>query len=424
MDSACIIIFLSVISHSFSAIVQWLPSTSFNLPINFDNGKLPCSKQIVIFPETVNSSIIIESETLVNGFILPIDGEFYLEDGIIEFGPSGEDNCTEGYEHFVDKSYSSWNRPDVWDSPKFNKATPDAERVPCYDDIVEFPTDKGFSVILPDKTQKLRGITIADERYDTVEFKDYVLRNKNQLQQFYFNKYDDTGIVIEFDFCKSPAGCPCQKEVLDIDCEAKFCPIPSCVEPIQPIGHCCKICGGILIYKIDQSFRLFPFKEQVEETLSSYGENELVYHIGRIPDDQIQLIIVENGEYTGRSAEVVNNIANRIKWHLGSQMQISGIPFYKSGMGSKIFISIFFIVIIMMGTVYLYYYKLPDVRFPVIGRGNFTMFSRYDRRSESVVSLTRRSSVVPIGSGAPTAFRNPLYDSKRSKSSVESIGDQ
>lgn len=424
MNSASVIIFFSIISLSFSAIVKWLPSTSFNLPVNFDNGKIPCSKQTIIFPETVNSSIIIESQTLVSGFILPIDGEFFIEDGEIVVGPSDDANCTEGYTYFVDKSISSWNRPDVWDSPKFNKATPDAERVPCYDDIVEFPTDKGFSVILPDKTQKLRGITISDERYDTIEFKDYVLRNKNQVQQFYLNKYEDTGIEIEFDFCKSPAGCPCQKEVLNIDCEAKFCPIPSCVEPVQPIGHCCKICGGILVYKIDQSFRLFSFKEHVEETLSSYGENELIYHIGRIPEDRIQLVIVENGEYTGLSAEVVNNIANNMKWHLESQMQISGIPFYKSGMGGKIFISIFFIVILVMGAVYVYYYKLPDVRFPVIGRGNFTMFSRYDRRSESVVSLTRRASVAPIGSGGPTAFRNPLYDSKRSKSSVESTGDQ
>lgn len=426
MYSAGVIIFLSAISLTSSAIVKWLPSTSFNLPINFNNGKLPCSRQTVVFPETVNSSITIESGTSVSGFVFPLDGEFLLADGVIEFGPTDDVNCTEGNVYYMDKSVSSWARPDVWDSPKFNKATPDAERVPCYDDIVEFPENNGFAVILPDMTQKVRGISIGDERFDTDEFKNYVVGNQDQTRRFYLNEYDDTGIEVLFDFCKSPAGCACQNNVLNIECEAKFCPIPSCVEPIQPVGHCCKICGGLLILNIDQSFGLFAFKERVEETLSSYGEDTLVYHIGRIPDDRLQLVIVEKDDYTGTSAEVVNAIANSVDWHLGSNMQISGIPFYKSGMGGKIFISMFFVVILTMAFIYVYYYKLPEVRYPIISRSNFTMFSRYDRRSESVVSLTRRTSAAPIGSTrAATAFRNPLYDSKRSKGSAdESIGEE
>ncbi|XP_045446434.1 protein amnionless [Melitaea cinxia] len=417
------LIILNYISISLSAKVTWLPNTSFNLPNNFKNGKLPCSKETVIFPETLTSSIRIEADTSVGGFVLPLDGELILTEGSIGFGPARDDNCTRyGNTYYTEKSISLWAHPDVWSSSKFNKATPDAERVPCFDDIVEFPQNTDFTVVLPDNTQKVRGITLNGESFDTKTFRDYVLSQADQSQQFILNENGDTGVVVERSYCTSPAGCPCQNNALEIDCSTKFCPIPTCVNPVEPVGHCCKICGGVIAFDIDRSFDMTAFKEKVARVIDSYG-GSLIYHVGRLPN-KVQLVVVEKEEYTGTSAEVVNNIAYNLESHIVHQMQISGSPLYKSGLGGKIFISMFFAVALVMVAIYVYYYKLPEVRFPIMSRSQPSFFSRFDRRTESVVSLTRRDSVAPMGLSTDTAFRNPLYDSKRKYLVEESVSEE
>ncbi|CAH2106956.1 unnamed protein product [Euphydryas editha] len=417
------LIILNYISISLSAKVTWLPNTSFNLPTNFKNGKLPCSKETVIFPESLTSSIRIEAGTSVGGFVLPLDGELILTEGTIEFGPTRDDNCSRyGNSYYTEKSLSFWAQPDVWSSSKFNKATPDAERVPCFDDIVEFPTNTDFTVVLPDDTQKVRGIILNGESFDTKKFRDYVINQADQTQQFILNENEDTGVVVGRGYCTSPAGCPCQDNVLEIDCSAKFCPIPSCVDPIQPIGHCCKICGGVIAFEIDRSFDITEFKEKVGKAIDSY-DGSLIYHVGRLPN-KVQLVVVEKDEYTGTSAEVVNDIAYNLENHIVHQLEISGSPLYKSGLGGKIFVSMFFAVALVMVAIYIYYYRLPEIRFPIMARSQPSLFSRFDRRTESVVSLTRRDSVAPMGSSIATAFRNPLYDSKRKHLVDESLTEE
>ncbi|XP_050342868.1 protein amnionless [Nymphalis io] len=425
MYSHTFFIILNYISISLTAKVTWLPNTSFNLPTNFKDGKLPCSKQTVVFPESLANSIRIESGTSVGGFVLPMEGELILTEGVIEFGPITDDNCTtESNSYYTEKSISLWAQPDVWTSSKFKKATPDAERVPCFDDIAEFPSNTDFTVILPDETQRIQGIKLNGESLDTVQFKDYVIRQSDQTQQFVLNKNEDTGIIVARGHCASLAGCPCQNNVLSIDCSAKFCPMPACVNPVQPIGHCCKICGGIIAFDIDRSFDITTFKEQVSRTIDSFGENDLIYHIGRLPPNKVQLVVVDSDEYSGTSAEVVNAIAYNMENHIVHQMQISGSPLYKSGLGGKIFVSMFFTVILVMMGIYVYYYRLPEIKFPIMGRSHPSFFSRFDRRTESVVSLTRRDSVAPIGSSIGTAFRNPLYDSKRKNLIEESAMEE
>ncbi|CAK1552794.1 unnamed protein product [Leptosia nina] len=406
-----LIAFLYLITVSLTAKVKWIPNTNFNLPINFKDGKVPCPRQTVVFPDTLNGYVNIDSLVEGNELILPIDGEFLLSEGGIELG-GNYDNCTDTRNvYFLEKSVSSWAQPDVWSSSKFNEATPDAERVPCFDDLVEFPADKVFTIALPAETQVVRGIHFGSEAYDTGSFMEFV----TESQQFILNENQVTGVVIKYEQCKSRSGCPCQENPLKIDCNAKFCPVPACVDPIQPIGHCCKMCGGVIAFDVDQSFDIMNFKELVETVVDSYGKDDLVYYIGRV-GDKVQLVVIDKGEYSGTSAEVVNDIDHSMEKHWVQGLKesiISGSPLYKYGLGGKIFISMFFVVVVSLGGIYAYYYKLPDVSFPTIGGP--AMLSRYQRRSDSVVLLTRRDSVITTRSGISTAFRNPLYDSKRGR---------
>ncbi|VVD01081.1 unnamed protein product [Leptidea sinapis] len=422
MFSTVYVTLFYLINISLTEKVTWLPNTNFNSPLNFKDGKIPCSKQNVIFPDTLNGIINLESDISVNSFILPIDGELLISDGVIMLGP-GNDNCTEtGNAYFLEKSVSSWAQAGVWSSPKFNEATPDAERVPCFDDVVEFPENSVFTVVLPEREQvvksvKIRGVTY---NYNGLGFLKATHDPSQQfvlpLTNYYFNF--NTVKIINNVQCQSRSGCPCQDNFLKIDCSVKFCSVPTCMDPIQPIGHCCKICGGVTVFDVDQSFDLMEFHEFVEKIVQSYDKDKLIVHVGRLKN-KIQLVVVEKGDYTGMSAEVAYFIDRWLPKHWGNglrQTLISGSPRDSYGQSGKIiYLSILCVVLVFAG-IYLYYYKLPALRYPLIGGIGL---SRYQRRSDSVVSLTRRDSIVSTGTQRRAAFRNPLYDSRRGRVIVE-----
>ncbi|KAG7299964.1 hypothetical protein JYU34_016996 [Plutella xylostella] len=423
------IFFLHVLfftSLSSSAVLKWIPSASFDLAINFNDKKLPCSKQTVVFPESIMETIRIRSKTHVKGLVLPVNSEISLETDAIEFGGGDkEDGCEEGNAYYLDRSASSWAQADVWQSDRFNEATPDAERIPCYDDLVEFPEESQFTVKMPDVSQVTRGIKVNGEvLYSTVQFIRHAFSFEEHEQSFVPNENLRLGVSINMKAeCTSPAGCPCQKFPVKIDCSTKFCPKPTCLEPIKPIGHCCKICGGALAFEVDQSFIYQRFKELVQETVMSYGEERLVYHVGRIVSDTkelVQVVVLDKDGYTGTSAEVVNDLQYVAKTH-SSQLWVaammSGSPLSKAGLGAKIAVSMFFVVAMFMGAIYAYYYKLPSIQLPSLGRDRHTAISRFQRRTDSVVTLTRRDSTVSLPSA--TAFRNPLYDSKRGRGDTD-----
>lgn len=416
------------IAFASSEIVKWLPDKSFSLSSNFRDHKRPCSKQTVVFPETMYETTTIDSDISVSGMVLPKEGSLSI-DATITFGADPDDNCTEGGNtYFIPSSVASWAQVDVWSSPRFNKATPDFERVPCFDDIAEFSPHASFTMNLPDLTQRIKGIKYNSIIFDANTFQRLITLNPTYFKthylnhEFVLNKFGETGVIIEKKQCKSRAGCPCQEQLQEMDCSLRYCPEPKCVNPIQPIGHCCKICGGYLTVNIDGSFEMSVFKEKVVEIVESYGTNDLIYHIGRLPGNIVQLVIVDKDEYVGNSALAVHAVAVAIgNSYLEAKAVYSGSPLSLSGMEGKISFSMLFLVVLIMGGIYAYYYKMPEIRFPLMMHGGSrAVISRFNRRTDSVVSLTsRRDSEHPIDTSTGTAFRNPLYDSKRGRVQVD-----
>ncbi|KAG6438949.1 hypothetical protein O3G_MSEX000356 [Manduca sexta] len=420
-----VVIALVIIVASAST-VKWVPNGSFNLPNNYKDGKLPCSKQTVVLPEVLSASVKLQSEIDVGGFVLPSEGYIIL-DGVVMLGDSGEENCTDGNAFYLERSTSAWNQAGAWSSSRFNAATPDSERLPCYYDKVEFPNSR-YTARLPQLEQTVRVLKIGDKSYGTQSFRTWVSTEVDTEQNFVFNDYMSTGVSVRYMVCTHKFGCPCQENPIEIDCSVKYCTQPTCVAPVKPPGFCCKVCGGYITFEVDDMFNRKAFEELVDKMVSSYSSN-LVYHIGFTPVKRsrtVLLVVVEEGEYTGRSAEVINDIDRSVDrdWFKGQKQAFySGSPLSKAGMGGKIFVSVFFIVILVLSSIYLYYYKLPAVEVPFLNRGTRGMF-RFQRRSDSVVSLTSRRDSTTIG-GVRTAFRNPLYDSKRGRVQVaESVVEE
>ncbi|XP_059052529.1 protein amnionless [Achroia grisella] len=436
-----ILLISAFVLSTSSSIVKWLPNRSFNLPVNFMYGKLPCSRQTVVFPDNIIESVRVESETSVSELILPIEGEIGFADGVVNFGADPSDtNCTDDRNvYYLDHSVTKWAQSDMWSSMKFNDATPDAERIPCHDDTVEFPENAQFTVVLPDDDQIVKEIRIGKSITISTseEFSNFVSAGRDQSQQFVLNTFQGTGVNVMKTSCNSRSGCPCQKYGLNIDCTDKFCSVPTCANPIQPIGHCCKICGGYIVFAVDRSFDMMFFKEFVSKIIHDYGSDKIQWHISRLPqvlkreeytdvisdyeadlssDGQVQVIVVDKGEYTGNSAQVTNDIQFRMNSRDLKISAISGNPISESGLNIKIAVSMFFTVVAVMGALYLYYYRIPEhwrVNLNLNRPG--MVLSRFQRRTESIVSLTRRDSGTPIGLSVNRGFRNPMYDSKRDR---------
>lgn len=408
-----------------ASTVKWVPNSSFMLPENYKDGKLPCSKQTVVFPELVIGSIKVAYVTEVSGFILPEEGEIILDDLILLGADPLDKNCNDGNAYYVDKSTAAWNQADVWSSPRFNDATPDSDRIPCFNDVVQFPQNAKITVTLPKETQHVKSLYIGNESYSTEDFRQRVIDESDQRQQFVLNEFSDTGLSINTPMSCTAFGCPCQIVPMTIDCSVKFCPFTDCLEPIKPLGFCCEICGGSILFDANKGFDMMAFHKFVEK----YVTENHIFYIGFAPEApirRIQLVMVDKGDYMGSSTEIINSIHYDMEahWFKGEKvLQISGIPLSKTNMGGKIFISVFFTVILTFCGLYVYYYKMDDLRYMLFSHGATLNMSRFQRRSDSVVSLTRRDSVISTSIGA-TAFRNPMYDSKRGRVHVvETVAD-
>ncbi|CAG9784808.1 unnamed protein product [Diatraea saccharalis] len=435
-----VLIFVLFVSLANTSLVTWAPNKSFNLAKNFDTNTLPCSKSTVIFPESVQETIQIDSSIAVSQLILPRDGAIMLAEGeSILFGADENvDNCTGGNIFYKDDSSSAWENPGVWNSSRFNKATPDAERVPCYDDTVLFPKNAQFTIQLPDNTQYVSGIIVEDANLTTATFLERIFKQADGGQQFVLGmRLNDHPVVIRQEPCKSTSGCPCQTYGLNINCKLKYCAPPKCSNPIKPVGHCCEICGGSLLFQIE-NFSMQAFKKLVKSVISDYGADDFVYHIGMLPSifidrdtiqtlpKRVQVVVMDKGEYTGASSEVINEIGYQMskEWAKKEKLVLlSGSPYSESGLGSKIAVSMFFVVLATLGALFIYYYRdtkisISELRSNLNIRGG-GILTRFQGRSDSIVSLTRRdSSVSGLRESGATAFRNPLYDSKRGRVTV------
>ncbi|KAL0891827.1 hypothetical protein ABMA27_015091 [Loxostege sticticalis] len=428
--TSLLLLICNIVVNTFAAKVTWLPNRSMNLPGNYKDKQLPCSKQTVVFPESIQESVKIYSGFAASEIILPNDGEILFDEGEIILGADPNDKSCDDrdkYSYYEDNSRGSWNQPDAWSSPKFNKATPDAERIPCSDDVVVFPPGSQFTIQLPNVIQYVKEIDISGEKMTTAEFQTRILGQSDENQQFIFGIEGYNSVYVSTKSCNLRSGCPCQENPLQINCALKYCPVPRCSNPIKPVGHCCEICGGSLVFDITNSFSIKKLRELIRSVMGD-DESRFDYHVGMLPyanpgegtlspTKKYQVIVVEKGEYTGASLEVTNEIGYQLSsdWvEKEKTLLLSGTPVSEAGLGGKIFVSVFFIVVFALGSVYVYYYRPSEFRMPDFRTGMARGFiSRLNRRTDSVVSLTRRDSTVSGLSGS--AFRNPLYSSMRER---------
>ncbi|NXW01241.1 AMNLS protein, partial [Fregetta grallaria] len=262
---------------------------------------------------------------------LPLNGELVLASGagFAAFDGSWDPGCDSGATvRFADAEHHSWFDPTLWQAvspsgelePGRRIFSVDEERVPCHYDDVIFQPETSFRVNVDSSQQVIhvRSISLMGQELSSPEAWAGYLRGPSAPLQFQGNgtlQVTGTG-------CPDKSGCACGN-ALDghrictalLRASGGQCPAPACRSPLQPLGHCCGVCGelGAQPYSSSLSRRLpqpLPLalqrKAGVRMAISKVHKAQTF--LGVIPRSStphIQIVLIEDeaGAQTGTAAE-------------------------------------------------------------------------------------------------------------------------
>lgn len=284
------------------------------------NNITPNECMKAVFNKEVEGFLLMDKEQRLNEVILPIDGAIVIsKNSKVEFSDAqkcGSNNVFESNLTIPKKrlwfSTKSW----ITQGETENVAKPDIYKIPCECDTVEFPNEYLAAVDLELVDEIVVDKILINDRTDDFEgFLETPIGQKMFL--------NSEAVHSSQGICSPPKYCGCHNHnrfekytELLCDEESKYCPEPQCLEPIQPKGHCCAICGAILNFKIKGTCEFdFEKMSEVERKIKRFRNgkyvNKLNYYAGMVPgkrrdDNLVQLVVAEVGEYTGISIEFMN----------------------------------------------------------------------------------------------------------------------
>ncbi|NXV16089.1 AMNLS protein, partial [Cepphus grylle] len=334
---------------------QWIPNTNFETASNWDEGRVPCASDVVHFEKNKVVSVFVGSPHALTDMYLPLNGEFVLASGagFAAFDGSWDPGCDSGATvRFADAEQHAWFDPTLWQALSPGRElglgrrifSVDEERVPCrYDDVI-FQPETSFRVNV-DSSQRvihLRSISLMGQELSSPEAWAGYLRGPSAPLQFHGNgtlQVTGTG-------CPDKSGCACGN-ALDGHriCAAlrgapgRQCPVVTCRSPLQPLGHCCQVCGATINLDFTPDFDLQKYQDRLVQALLSQPKyagvrmaiskvHKAQTFLGILPQSstpliQIVLIDDEAGAQTGTAAEqLATDIMDDIAQH-GEALGIS-----------------------------------------------------------------------------------------------------
>uniref|UniRef100_A0A8C0EPZ5 Protein amnionless n=1 Tax=Bubo bubo TaxID=30461 RepID=A0A8C0EPZ5_BUBBB len=219
---------------------QWIPNTNFETASNWDKGRVPCASDVVHFEKNE---------------YLPLNGEFVLASGagFAAFDGSWDPGATV---RFADAEHHAWFNPMLWQAvspggelePSRHIFSVDEERVPCHYDDVIFQPETSFRVNVDSSRRviHLRSISLMGQELSSPEAWAGYLRGPFAPLQFHGNGT----LQVTGTSCPDKSGCACGNSpdlhricAALLEASGRQCPAPACRSPLQPLGHCCGVCG-------------------------------------------------------------------------------------------------------------------------------------------------------------------------------------
>ncbi|KFO15304.1 Protein amnionless, partial [Balearica regulorum gibbericeps] len=314
---------------------QWLPNTNFETASNWDKGRVPCASDMVRFEKHKVISVLVGSPHALTDMYLPLNGEFLLASGagFAAFDGSWDPGCDSGATvRFADAEHHAWFDPTLWQAvspdgelePSGHIFSVDEERVPCrYDDVI-FQSETSFRVNVDSSRRviQLRSISLMGQELSSPEAWAAYLRGPSAPLQFHGNgtlQVTGTG-------CPDKSGCACGN-ALDgrricaalLGASEGQCPAPACRSPLQPLGHCCGVCGATINLDFTPDFDLRKYRDRLVQALLSQPKyagvqmaiskvHKAQTFLGVIPRSStplIQIVLIDDGVgvQTGTTAE-------------------------------------------------------------------------------------------------------------------------
>lgn len=435
-------------------------------------------------PECINQTFIYQSfgglfftiPDDVNEIILPSQGAIiFQQNQEIKFRPRQLKCHTDNYNtnHFRlhTSRASSWFDTSNWrikDTATQNKAIPHIDRIPCECDVIEFTTDRSLWIDMEYNPQMTVKQVIINNKTD--DLNGFLGTHLGQLMFM----YERSEGMFEEGLCEREIKtCGCHQpskfaDYLDLVClNSDVCHEPGCLDPIQPIGHCCPICGGMLEITVDEGFCNPDFRSMNEYT-DIYVLTQKEYagkvdaYIGLVrgehdKDIRFQMIAVDKGDFEGLSVDMIKSTEEKyfsmkkkhglcivhattnflMKFNLFAvpNMVLSGPPYVKGSFSIWFIIfSSLLMVLSMYGTIYFYYSEDSKLRKynPFNRLRLFTspfVFARFDNTrdddTQSIavgVEFEESHPSTSIYETIASAFDNPMFRGRNKEKKIETIG--
>lgn len=280
-----------------------------------------CKKSI--FKKEIDGFLYMDNQHSLQEVVLPTDGAIVISpNSQVDFadskkcGPTTSDDDT----NLLGTTKRLWFSTKSWSTEGEGKnvAKPHVFQIPCECDIVEFPSENVYAVDLQLVDEIVADKILINDRMDNF---DQFLETPIG-QKMFLNSQD---VHFTPGLCHPPKYCGCHnhnrfekfKDLLCLE-ESKYCEEPRCLEPIQPAGHCCKMCGAMLDFKIDDTcdFNITNMSEvgrKLKRFRNGRYVNKLHYFAGMVPgktakENLVQLVIAEVDDYTGISVEFLDYV--------------------------------------------------------------------------------------------------------------------
>ncbi|NWU46882.1 AMNLS protein, partial [Dromas ardeola] len=314
---------------------QWIPNTNFETASNWDKGRVPCASDLVRFEKNKVVSVFVRSPHALTDMYLPLNGEFVLASGagFAAFDGSWDPGCDSGATvRFADAEQHAWFDPTLWQAVSPGREldlggrifSVDEERVPCRYDNVIFQPETSFRVNIDSSRRviHLRSISLMGQELSSPEAWARYLQGPSAPLQFHGNgtlQVTGTG-------CPDKSGCACGNApdghricAALRGASGRQCPAVTCQSPLQPLGHCCQVCGATINLDFTPDFDLQKYQDRLVQALLSQPKyagvrlaiskvHKAQTFLGVIPQSstpliQIVLIDDEAGAQTGTAAE-------------------------------------------------------------------------------------------------------------------------
>ncbi|GAB6024339.1 hypothetical protein CHUAL_009508 [Chamberlinius hualienensis] len=197
---------------------MWKPNTNFDNPDNWDIGRIPnCPNDKVIFENVIlnikeleeSFSVAITNSVAINSVILARNAELILPvDSTFDIGRNLPSKCRGKVANFVASDVTHWFDPVNWrtDLNSDELAIPHSEKVPCKYDVVIFPPNSTFKVIIEGIEAECSSFKINDKDLSGEMFSSYVetpngrnqFKSKYEKVASYVYRSHDKKIIVVF----------------------------------------------------------------------------------------------------------------------------------------------------------------------------------------------------------------------------------